>query len=483
LEKLVTHKDKFTSPLTSRYSSEEMSYIFSPENKYLIWRKLWIALAKSEKKCGLEISQDQISQMQEKIKEFDWDKIAEYEKLTRHEVIAHIHGFGDVAPSAKPIIHLGATSAFVMDNGNIVQYTQALELVKKRLVNVINKLAKFAKDTKHIPCLGFTHFQPAQLTTVGKRTCLWLQDLVLDYNDLTYLMNNLPLRGVKGTTGTQASFMKLFNKDEAKIDKLEELVCKEMGFDKSLSVTGQTYTRKIDYQILSILSSLAQSASKFANDMRLLMNLKELEEPFEEKQVGSSAMPYKRNPMRSERINSLSRYVINNALNAAHTQATQWLERTLDDSAIKRIAMEESFLAIDGILRLYDNIASGIVVYENMIKKNIERELPFMATEDIMMEAVKNGGNRQEIHEVIREISHKVTKSVKLEGKNNDLIKKIVNDKRIGLDEKNIKDILSAERFIGRSISQVDNFIVKEIETILKKEKKMLENKITIIKV
>ncbi len=479
----MTEKNKFTSPLTQRYSSKEMSFIFSPQNKYTIWRKLWIALAKGEKECGLEISNEQIEDLQNNIDNFHWEKIAEYEKDTRHEVIAHIHGFGDFAKKAKPIIHLGATSAFVMDNGNIIQYSQALLLIKKHLINVINKLKNFALKNRHIPCLGFTHFQPAQLTTVGKRACLWIQDLILDYHDLDYRLNNLPLRGVKGTTGTQASFMKLFNGDQEKIDKLEKSVAQNMGFEKTLEVTGQTYSRKIDYQILSILSGIAQSASKFANDMRLLMNLKELEEPFEEKQVGSSAMPYKRNPMRSERINSLSRYVINNALNASHTQATQWLERTLDDSAIKRIAMEESFLATDGILRLYDNIASGIVVYKNMINKNLSHELPFMATEDIMMEAVKNGGNRQEIHEIIRQISHEVTKEIKLEGKNNDLIKKIVNDKRIKLDEKIINDILKAERFTGRASSQVINFVNKEIEPIIKKEKKLLENKITIINV
>ncbi len=479
----MNEKDKFTSPLTQRYSSREMSYIFSPENKYMIWRKLWIALASGEKECGLEISSGQIKDMEDNISNFDWDKISEYEKETRHEVIAHIHGFGDFAKSAKPIIHLGATSAFVMDNGNIVQYHQALLLIKKHLVNVINKLKNFALDNKHIPCLGFTHFQPAQLTTVGKRACLWLQDLLLDYHDLEHRLKELPLRGVKGTTGTQASFMKLFNGDESKIDKLENIVTEKMGFPNALPVTGQTYSRKIDYQILSILSGIAQSASKFANDMRLLMHLKELEEPFENKQVGSSAMPYKRNPMRSERINSLSRYVINNALNASHTQATQWLERTLDDSAIKRIAIEESFLALDGILRLYDNIASGIVVYEKMIQKNLERELPFMATEDIMMEAVKRGGSRQEIHEIIRQISHKVTKSIKIDGKNNDLIKKIVNDIRIKLDENIINDILKAERFTGRASSQVINFINKEIDPIIKKEKKLIEDKISVIKV
>lgn len=479
----MDNRENYVNPLTQRYASGEMSYLFSPVFKYQTWRKLWIALAESEKELGLDITDEQIRQMKQVLGNFDWEKIAGYEKDTRHEVIAHIHGYGDQAPEAKAIIHLGATSAYVMDNGDIIQYREALLLVKKRLVNVMKKLADFAEKTKNIPCLGFTHFQPAQLTTVGKRACLWLQDLVLDYEDLCYRLEHLPLRGVKGTTGTQASFMKLFNGDHDKVKRLEKTVCEKMGFQEAIPVSGQTYTRKIDYQILSVLSSIAQSASKFANDMRLLMNLKELEEPFETKQVGSSAMPYKRNPMRSERINSLARMVITAELNAAQTQAAQWLERTLDDSANKRIVISESFLAIDGILLIYDNIASGIVVYDKVIENNIERELPFMATEDIMMEAVKRGKSRQDVHEAIREISHEVTKKIKIEGKNNDLIEKIIDDKRIGLDENTIKDILKVENFIGRAPVQVSDFINGVLTPIMNKEKELLENKITIINV
>jgi adenylosuccinate lyase len=479
----VEQKDIYISPFTSRYSSKKMSNIFSSKYKYSVWRELWIALAESQKECSLNITEEQIKDLKENKDNFDWEKIAEYEKDTRHEVIAHIHGYGDFAAKAKPVIHLGATSAFVMDNGDIIQYRDALLLIKEKLINVINKLKDFALENKHIPTLGYTHFQPAQLTTVGKRACLWLQDLLLDYNDLTYRLENLPLRGLKGTTGTQASFMKLFDNDEKKVIKLQKLLVEKMGFKTDIPVTGQTYTRKIDYQILSVLSSIAQSASKFANDMRLLMNLKELEEPFETTQVGSSAMPYKRNPMRSERINSISRYVINAELNAAHTQAAQWLERTLDDSAVKRIAMAESFLATDGILQLYDNISSGIVVYEKMIEKNIQRELPFMATEDIMMEAVKRGKSRQDVHEAIREISHEVTKAIKLEGKSNNLIEKIAEDKRIGLDEITIKGILNAKRFTGRAESQVIDFIDTHILPILEKEKNLIKKDVAAIKV
>ena len=475
--------NKYVTPLTERYASEEMSFIFSPLNKYKIWRNLWIALAEGEMKLGLNILPEQINEMEKNLENFDWGKIAEYENKTRHEVIAHIHGFGEVAPGAKPIIHLGSTSAYVMDNGDIIQYKQALQLIKKRVINVIYRLKNFALNYKNTACLGFTHFQPAQPVTVGKRACLWIYDLILDYLDIVNRIDNLPLLGVKGTTGTQASFMKLFNNNEEKVKSLEDFVVKKMGFSKAVPVSGQTYSRKIDYQIADVLSSIAQSASKFAYDVRLLMNLKEIEEPFETKQVGSSAMPYKRNPMRCERINALSRFVINASLNMAHTHATQWLERTLDDSAIKRISLTESFLATDAILIIYGNVSSGIVVYDKMIEKHLDFELPFLATEDILMECVNKGGSRQDVHEAIREISNEVTKSIKLEGKENDLIKKIVEDERIILDENNIKDILNAENFTGRASSQVDEFINNSVLPIINNEYHLIEDAISDIKV
>ncbi len=460
----------YESPLNGRYASNEMKKLFSEEMKFTTWRKLWIALAKSSKTLGLNITNEQIEDLIKHKDNLDLDAARAYEKEVRHDVMSHILAYGDQAKVAKPIIHLGATSCYVGDNTDIIIMRDALELIRVRLVSVMNELYKFADEYKEMPTLGFTHFQPAQLTTVGKRATLWLQDLMIDYEELTHVLDSLKLLGCKGTTGTGASFLELFEGDVEKVFKLDELICKEMGFEKSYSVSGQTYSRKIDSIVLNILANIAQSASKFACDIRLLQHLKEVEEPFAKSQIGSSAMPYKRNPMRSERINSLSRFVLVNSENPKHTAANQWFERTLDDSANKRLAVSECFLATDAILLIYQNVTNGLVVYENMIKKHLEEELPFMASENIMMNAVKKGGNRQEIHELIRQHSMEAGKDVKQRGLKNSLIERIEADSRIPLDKEELMASLDARNYTGASKYQVQEFL-KEVKVILDKNK------------
>lgn len=461
--------NSYKNPLEERYSSEEMLYNFSPNNKFKNWRKLWIALAEIEKDLGLEISDEQIAQLKEQSENIDFEKAAEYEKKFRHDVMAHVHAYGDVAPLAKPIIHLGATSAFVGDNTDLIQMRDGLLIVRKQLVNVIKKLSDFALQYKDLPTLGFTHFQPAQLTTVGKRATLWLQSLLLDFEELEFFIETLRFRGVKGTTGTAASFLELFNGDYSKVQRLDKELSKRFGFDKVFGVSGQTYDRKIDAKVQALLSNIAQSAHKFTNDLRLLANLKEIEEPFEKNQIGSSAMAYKRNPMRSERISALSKFVISLQNSSAMVAATQWFERTLDDSANKRLAIPQAFLAVDAILLIWNNILSGIVVYENRIHKHIMEELPFMATEYIIMEEVKAGGDRQEIHETIRVHSMEASKKVKMEGKDNDLIERIMNDDSLKFDKSKLMEVLDPKNFIGFSPIQTEEFVKNEIQPILQK--------------
>ncbi|BAI80692.1 adenylosuccinate lyase [Deferribacter desulfuricans SSM1] len=461
--------NEYKNPLTERYCCKEMNYIFSPEKKFTTWRKLWVALAEAEKELGLPITDEQIEEMKQNINNIDFEYAKEMEKKFRHDVMAHVHTFGKVAPKAMPIIHLGATSAYVGDNADLIIMKEALLHIRKKMVNLLNNLKNFALKYKDLPTLGFTHFQPAQLTTVGKRAALWLQDFVMDFEELEYVLDNLRFRGVKGTTGTQASFMKLFNNDSEKVKKLDLLVSKKMGFDKVLKITGQTYTRKQDTKVLTVLAKIAESAHKMATDIRLLQNLKEVEEPFEKTQIGSSAMAYKRNPMRSERVCSLSRYVISLVFNPFMTQATQWFERTLDDSANRRISIPESFMGVDSILNLLINITDGMVVYEKMIEKHINDELPFMATENIIMEAVKKGGNRQEMHEIIRVHSMEAGKRVKMEGKQNDLLERLANDDRVPLSMEEIKSLLNPRDFVGRAPEQVEEFIKEEVQPIIEK--------------
>ncbi|MPW25806.1 adenylosuccinate lyase [Alkalibaculum sp. M08DMB] len=469
--------NEYESPLIQRYSSKEASFIFSADNKFITWRKLWVALAKCEKELGLPIEQEQIDELEANIFNIDYKMAKEKEKELRHDVMAHVHTYAHQCPKAGGIIHLGATSAYVGDNTDIIQYTQGLELMKKKLINCIDKLSQFALKYKDMPTLGFTHFQAAQLTTVGKRACLWIQDLVMDLEDLNHLLCNTKLRGVKGTTGTQASFMELFEGDHEKIKKLDRMVAEKMGFKESYKVTGQTYSRKYDSQVCNVLSGIAQSLYKFSNDMRLLQHLKEIEEPFEKNQIGSSAMAYKRNPMRSERIGALARYVIVTALNPAITASTQWFERTLDDSANKRISIPESFLAVDAILNICLNISEGLVVYEKVIQQRIEEELPFMATENIIMQGVKKGGDRQELHERIRIHSMEAGKMVKVEGKSNDLIERIKNDPSFNLNEGELDDVLDANKYIGRAPEQVVEFINDIINPILTENQDLLGEK------
>ncbi|MGL5440612.1 MAG: adenylosuccinate lyase [Filifactoraceae bacterium] len=463
----------YQNPLNKRYSSKEMSYIFSDQNKFETWRDLWIALAESEKELGLDIEDNQIESLKKSKFDIRYEEVERIEKETRHDVMSHIKAYGLVAPEAKGIIHLGATSAFVGDNTDIIILKKAMELIEIKLVSLLNNLKNFAEKYKTLPTLGFTHFQAAQLVTVGKRATLWMQDLLLDYHDLIYRIQGIKMRGVKGTTGTQASFMTLFENNHNKIKDLDKMVCNKMGFDNSYAVTGQTYTRKVDFQVLSVLSSIAQSMHKMTNDIRLLQSLKEIEEPFEKTQIGSSAMAYKRNPMRSERISSLAKYVINIAQNPAFIHATQWLERTLDDSANRRISIPEAFLSIDAILELGINVTDGLVVYEGIIKKHIDEELPFMATENILMEAVKNGGDRQELHEKIRKYSMEASYRVKQEGKSNNLIDLLIKDGSFGTSEE-LKNMLEHKNFIGRSIEQVDDFINNEINPIISKYEKLI---------
>lgn len=472
----MINREVYQNPLNERYSSKEMSYIFSDENKFKTWRKLWIALAESQKELGLNIDDNQIQNMKDFEFDINYDVAKQIEKETRHDVMSHVKAFGMQAELAKGIIHLGATSCYVGDNTDLINMFKALELIEIKLASVINNLSKFAIEYKSVPTLGFTHFQAAQLTTVGKRATLWLYDLLMDLEEVTYRKNKIYLRGVKGTTGTQASFLELFNHDHDKVKELDEKVCEKMGFKKSYPVTGQTYSRKVDSYVLSSLSSIAQSLHKMTNDIRLLQHLKELEEPFESTQIGSSAMAYKRNPMRSERISSLSKYIINLAQNPALVHSTQWLERTLDDSANRRLAIGEAFLATDAILEIAINVTNGLVVYENMINRHINEELPFMATEYILMEAVKKGGDRQELHEKIRVYSMEAAKNVKINGGHNNLIELLANDAEFNLDEVEIKNVLKAENFIGRSKEQVEEFILNDVNPILEKYKNLVKD-------
>ncbi|MCR5593598.1 MAG: adenylosuccinate lyase [Saccharofermentans sp.] len=473
----LTSKPSYESPLNSRYASKQMQYIFSPDKKFKTWRLLWIALAEAEKELGLDITDEQIADLKAHKDEIDYEDAAKEEKERRHDVMAHVHSYGKQvkASGADRIIHLGATSCYVGDNTDIIIMRDALELIKKRLVVLISKVASFADEYKAMPTLGFTHFQPAQLVTVGKRASLWLQDLVLDLENVEYAISTLKLLGCKGTTGTQASFMDLFEGDNDKCVELDKKICQKMGFESSYWVSGQTYSRKIDFTVLSALSAIAQSAHKFSNDIRLLQHLKEIEEPFEKNQIGSSAMAYKRNPMRSERIASLSRYVIADILNPAMTASEQWFERTLDDSANKRISVPEAFLAVDAILGIYTNVVSGLVVYPKIIEKHIMDELPFMMTENIMMEATKRGGNRQELHEEIRQLSMQAGAVVKQEGKPNDLLERIAADPKFGLTMDDLMKVADPKLYIGRCPQQVEAFINEVIKPILDSHKDDLE--------
>lgn len=467
-------KEYYENPLIERYSSKEILHIFSADNKFQTWRKLWVALAEAERELGLNITEEQIDELKANITNIDYELAAKNEKELRHDVMAHVHTYGAQCPKAKGIIHLGATSAYVGDNTDVIVYTEGLNQVRNLLINLINHLSIFAMEYKHLPTLGFTHFQPAQLTTVGKRACLWIQDLIMDLNDLDHVISNVKLLGVKGTTGTQASFMELFDGNHDKVTRLDDLVAKKIGFKKSFAVSGQTYSRKFDSQVLNVLSGIAQSLSKFATDIRLLQNLKEVEEPFEKSQIGSSAMAYKRNPMRSERICSLARYIIVNALNPALTASTQWFERTLDDSANKRISIPEGFLATDAILMIAINVSESLVVYPKVIRQHINAELPFMVTENIIMEGVKRGGDRQELHEKIRVLSMEAGNTVKVEGKPNDLIDRILQDPSFNLEEKDVDGLLDPDLYVGRAPEQVDDFMREEVHPILEANSRIL---------
>lgn len=464
-------KNTYESPFNSRYASTEMQELFSPDMKFKTWRRLWIALAEAEKELGLAITDEQIEQLKQYKDDINYEVAEKKEKEFRHDVMAHIHAYGEQCPDAKGIIHLGATSCFVGDNTDIIIMTEALKLLRKKIITVISKLSDFAMKFKDMPTLGFTHFQPAQLVTVGKRACLWLQDLIIDLEDLDYVLNNMRLLGSKGTTGTQASFLSLFDGDHEKVKKLDMLIAEKMGYKNVFPVSGQTYTRKLDSRILNVLSGIAQSAYKFSNDIRLLQSMKEIEEPFEEKQIGSSAMAYKRNPMRCERISALARYVIVDALNPAITASTQWFERTLDDSANKRISIPEAFLAVDAILNIYINVSDGLVVYPKVIEKHLLEELPFMATENILMEAVKRGGDRQELHERIRVHSMEAGRQVKVEGKKNDLIERIAADSTFGLTLEEILSVLDPKNYVGRSAQQVEEFVSEYVRPLIEKNK------------
>ncbi len=449
----------YESPFSLRWASDEMRYLFSQEKKFITWREMWVALAEAEKELGLNISDKQIKELKDNINNLDLERAVYHEKQTRHDVMSHILTYGEQCPEAKPIIHLGATSSFVGDNTDVLIIKESLQLLREKLIKTMENLSDFAIEYKDMPTLGFTHFQPAQLVTVGKRATLWLQDLLLDLNELEFVIDNIKLRGAKGTTGTQASYLELFDNDHEKTKKLDKLIAEKLGIKSSFDVTGQTYPRKMDSRVLNVLSQIAQSAHKFATDLRLLQNLKEIEEPFGEKQIGSSAMAYKRNPMRSERICGLSRFVINNALNGAVTASVQWFERTLDDSSNRRLSISEAFLAVDSILNLYINITGGMVVYPGVIKKHIMEELPFMATETILMNAVKRGGDRQELHEVIRVCSMKAAENVKKYGKENNLIELIANESIFGMSLEELNDILDPANFTGRSSEQTLEFI------------------------
>ena len=455
----MAQHDKYISPFSTRYASDEMQYIFSDDNKFRTWRRLWIALAKAEQKQGLAITDEQIAELEAHKDDINYEDAIAREKLVRHDVMSHVYAYGLQCPKAKGIIHLGATSCYVGDNTDVIIMREGLQLVRKKVIGVLANLAKFADEYKAMPCLAYTHCQPAQLTTVGKRTTLWMNELYMDLEELDHQISQLALRGVKGTTGTQASFVELFNGDSAKIKAVEADVCAQMGFTKVVPVCGQTYSRKVDYNVLSAVAGIGQSAMKMATDIRLLANFKEMEEPFEKNQIGSSAMPYKRNPMRSERICALARYVICDSLNPAFTSATQWFERTLDDSANKRISVPEAFLAVDAILNIMINVVSGLVVYPKVIEAHVMNELPFMATENIMMDAVKRGGNRQDLHERIREHSMAAGKRIKEEGLENDMVDRIAGDPMFGMTREQILEHLDPSAYIGRCPSQVDEFL------------------------
>ncbi len=466
--------NSYESPFCTRYASEEMQYIFSADKKFTTWRKLWVALARAEMKLGLPVTEAQVKQLEEHINDIDYDVAAEREKQVRHDVMAHVYAYGQVCPDAEGIIHLGATSCYVGDNTDIIIMRDALNVVRRKLINVMNNLAKFANEYKAMPCLAYTHLQPAQLTTVGKRATLWLNELLMDLEDLEHRIASLKLLGSKGTTGTQASFMELFEGDTAKIKELEKMIAEEMGFDSVVPVSGQTYSRKIDSQVLSVLSGIAQSCSKFSNDMRILQSFKEMEEPREKSQIGSSAMAYKRNPMRCERITSLARYVMIDSLNPAFTAGTQWFERTLDDSANKRISVAEAFLGVDAILNIMMNVTDGMVVYPEIIRRRVMAELPFMATENIMMDAAKKGASRQELHERIREYSMTAAMEVKQYGRDNNLCELIVNDPLFMVTKEELDAVLKPENYIGRSDQQVDEYLADFIYPILDANKDIL---------
>ena len=466
--------DRYVSPLSERYASKEMQYVFSPDKKFKTWRRLWIALAETEKELGLSITQEQIDELKAHAEDINYEVAKEREKVVRHDVMSHVYAYGQQCPKAKGIIHLGATSCYVGDNTDIIVMSEALEIVRKKLINVIAELAKFADNYKNQPTLAFTHFQPAQPTTVGKRATLWMQEFLMDLQDLEYVKSTLKLLGSKGTTGTQASFLELFDGDQEKIDQIDPMIAKKLGFEACYPVSGQTYSRKVDTRVLNVLAGIAASAHKFSNDIRLLQHLKEVEEPFEKTQIGSSAMAYKRNPMRSERIASLSRYVMIDALNPAITSATQWFERTLDDSANKRLSVPEGFLAIDGILDLCLNVVDGLVVYPKVIEKRLMSELPFMATENIMMDAVKAGGDRQELHERIRELSMEAGRNVKEKGLDNNLLDLIAADPAFGLNEEELKKTMDPAKYVGRAPLQVENFRTQGGDPVLEANKDVL---------
>ena len=466
--------DRYTSPLSERYASKEMQYIFSPDKKFRTWRKLWIALAETEKELGLDITDEQIEELKAHADDINYDVAKEREKVVRHDVMSHVYAYGKQCPKAKGIIHLGATSCYVGDNTDIILMSEALEIVRKKLINVIAELAKFADEHKNLPTLAFTHFQPAQPTTVGKRATLWMQEFMMDLEDLEYVKGSLKLLGSKGTTGTQASFLELFDGDQETIDKIDPMIAQKMGFTACVAVSGQTYSRKTDTRVVNVLAGIAASAHKMSNDIRLLQHLKEIEEPFEKTQIGSSAMAYKRNPMRSERIASLSRYVMVDAMNPAITSATQWFERTLDDSANKRLSVPEGFLAIDGILDLCLNVVDGLVVYPKVIEKRLMSELPFMATENIMMDAVKAGGDRQELHERIRELSMEAGRNVKEKGLDNNLLELIAADPAFNLSLEELQKTMDPAKYVGRAPVQVEAYLNNVVNPMLEANKEIL---------
>ena len=466
--------DRYTSPLSERYASKEMQYIFSPDKKFRTWRKLWIALAETEKELGLDITDEQIEELKAHADDINYGVAKEREKVVRHDVMSHVYAYGKQCPKAKGIIHLGATSCYVGDNTDIILMSEALEIVRKKLINVIAELAKFADEHKNLPTLAFTHFQPAQPTTVGKRATLWMQEFMMDLEDLEYVKGSLKLLGSKGTTGTQASFLELFDGDQETIDKIDPMIAKKMGFETCYPVSGQTYSRKVDTRVVNVLAGIAASAHKMSNDIRLLQHLKEIEEPFEKTQIGSSAMAYKRNPMRSERIASLSRYVMVDAMNPAITSATQWFERTLDDSANKRLSVPEGFLAIDGILDLCLNVVDGLVVYPKVIEKRLMSELPFMATENIMMDAVKAGGDRQELHERIRELSMEAGRNVKEKGLDNNLLELIAADPAFNLSLEELQKTMDPAKYVGRAPVQVEAYLNNVVNPMLEANKEIL---------